>query len=55
MGSTRPASLNQIDAAQVKANIDRSGATPELADRDPHVIARWAGGHGRYPREEGDL
>jgi hypothetical protein len=55
MGSTRPASLNQIDAAQVRAYIDWVGATPELADRDPHVIARWVSGHPRYPRKEGDL
>jgi hypothetical protein len=43
MGSARTDNLNQIDVTQVRAYIDRAGATPELADRNPHVIARWAG------------
>ena|SRR5438552_1852172 len=44
MSSTHTAKLNQVDVMQVKAFIDRVGATPELADRDPHVTARWVGG-----------
>jgi hypothetical protein len=44
MSSTHTANLNQVDVMQVRAFIDRVGATPELAHRDPHVIARWVGG-----------
>ena len=43
MGSTRPANLNQIDVTQVRAFIDRVGAVPVPADRDPHVIVRCVG------------
>jgi hypothetical protein len=41
MSSVPTTSLNQIDVTQVRAFVDRVSATPELADREPHVIARW--------------
>ena len=47
MSSVPTTGLSQIDVAQVRAFIHRVSATPELADREPHVIARWVGGGGR--------
>jgi uncharacterized OsmC-like protein len=43
VGSSPAASLNQVDIAQAQAYAGKVSATPELADREPHVIARWAG------------
>jgi hypothetical protein len=43
MSSVPAANLSQIDVAQLKAYADRVSATPELADREPRGIARWAG------------
>lgn len=43
MSSVPNANLSQIDVAQLKAYADRVSATPELADREPRGIARWAG------------
>src|SRR5206468_493409 len=41
--SVPAANLSQIDVAQLKAYAGRVSATPELADREPRVIARWVG------------
>ncbi len=43
MSSVPATNLSRIDVAQLKAYADRVSATPELADREPRVIARWAG------------
>ena len=43
MSSVPNANLSQIDVAQLKAYAGRVSATPELADREPRVIARRAG------------
>ena len=43
MSSVPAANLSQIDVALLKAYADRVSAAPELADREPRVIARRAG------------
>ena len=43
MSGTPATTVNQIDVAQVRAYAARVAATPELADREPKVVARWAG------------
>ena len=36
-------SRTKIDVSQVNAFVDRVRTAPELADREPHVVARWEG------------
>ena len=43
MSSIPTTNLSQADVAQPKAYADLVSATPELADQEPRVIARWAG------------
>ncbi|HUY52928.1 MAG TPA: OsmC family protein [Streptosporangiaceae bacterium] len=43
MSSTPATSLNQVDVTDLKAYIGEASAAPELADRQPQVIARWVG------------
>jgi uncharacterized OsmC-like protein len=43
MADTTAGDINQIDVAQVQAYIDKVSAAPEIADREPRVVARWVG------------
>ena len=43
MSSTPATSPKQADVTDVKAFADQVRVTPELADREPHVTARWMG------------
>jgi uncharacterized OsmC-like protein len=40
---TTASDINQVDVVQVQAYIDKVRATPEMADREPRVVARWVG------------
>jgi hypothetical protein len=43
MTGTPTTTVHQVDVAQVRAYAARVAATPELADREARVVARWAG------------
>ena len=44
MSRTQETSVNQVDVAPVREFIERVRRAPDLADREPRVIARWVGG-----------
>jgi len=43
MGDNPAATINQIDCEQLRAFAGKVSGAPELADREPRVIARWVG------------
>jgi uncharacterized OsmC-like protein len=43
MRHTPATSTSQIDGLQIQPLVDKVRAAPEMADREPHVVARWAG------------
>jgi hypothetical protein len=43
MGDNPAATVNQIDCEQLRAFAGKVSAAPELADREPRVVARWVG------------